>query len=71
MIEVKLYTIECHQGAPLSSWSEPETLENILDRYYDQFIEHADDIEDLKLERKDFTAELFQDIWECSLVEVV
>lgn len=64
----QLYTIECNQGAPLSSWSDPDTLENILDRYYDQYLDQADDEYEL-LTREQFTPELFQDMWECTLIK--
>lgn len=61
----QLYTIHCLQGAPLSTWSDPTPLDEILDRYYDQLIDQGEE----ELKREDFTAELFQDVWECRLVE--
>lgn len=64
----ELYTIECLEQAPLSSWSEPHTLTDILDRYYDQYLDQADDEYDL-LTREEFTPELFQDMWNCRLVK--
>jgi hypothetical protein len=63
--DMKLYTIECHQGWPLSTWSEPTPLEEILDRYYEQYLDFAED----DLTREQFTAEVFQDLWDCTLIE--
>lgn len=68
-MKTQLYTIICHQNAPLSSWYEPTTETEILDRYYEQFIDQADD-EDRNLKREDFTRNLFEDIWECHLEAV-
>ncbi len=65
----QLYTIHCLRGAPLSSWSEAATEDEILDRYYEQFIDQADDA-DRNLKREEFTRDLFEDLWECRLIEV-
>lgn len=65
---MKLYTIECHQNAPLSTWSEPTPLEEILDRYYEQYLDFADPEYD-NITREEFTADLFQDLWDCTLIE--
>jgi len=65
----QLYTIHCMQGAPLSSWSEAATETEILDRYYEQFIDQADDEADRNLKRSEFTRDLFESIWECALIE--
>lgn len=63
------YLIHCNQNAPLSTWSEPATLEDILDRYYEQYLDSSVDETDL-LRRDEFTADVFQDIWDCRLVPV-
>lgn len=65
---MKLYTIECHQKAPLSTWDEPTPLDEILDRYYEQYLDFSD--EEDTITREQFTAEVFQDLWDCTLVEV-
>lgn len=64
----KLYTIHCFQGAPLSSWYEPRTEQEILDTYFEQ---HCDFVEpEDRLSREAFTREMFEDLWECKLEEV-
>ena len=68
--KMKRYTIQCNQNAPLSSWSEPHTLTEILDRYYDQYLDQRDDETDL-LKREEFTADVFEDLWDCRLVPVI
>lgn len=64
----KLYTIHCLQGAPLSSWDEPCTEQEILDRYYEQYLDFED--AEYVIPRSEFTRELFEQTWECVLEEV-
>lgn len=66
---VKLYTIHCLQGSPLSTWFEPRSEKEILDTYYEQYLDFRDQEYDT-LKRSEFTRELFEDMWECKLEEV-
>lgn len=61
---IQLYTIECLQGAPLSTWDDPTPLDELLDRYHEQWNDQSDGDH---LTREQFTAELFQDLFECRL----
>ena len=66
---MQLYTILSNHGCPLSTWDEPETLKEILDRYYEQYLDFEESPSEDQLTRKEFTAELFQDLWDCELVK--
>ena len=42
-----LYTIECKQGSPLSSWGDLRTEQEIIETFWQYMVDENDDIEDV------------------------
>lgn len=79
----QLYRIECLQKAPLSSWDDPRTLEEVREQFWDYAVVEGlfDDEEDTRyhidydeetgtaLMPDWFTISLIEDVWDVRIVK--